>query len=192
MRTNAYGTENLVEAANISKVRVFYISSLAAREPVTQYGKTKLLGEEYVRKTRTGFNILKLSMTFGYSPNIQNDRPFNRIVSTLREGIPDHYDNTWRFPPTFLRHVSETIQALLANKIENETISVVIPELKSMYEIASDILKPFGKIVRPDYRTKNKSKIESLPQPSGFELPRYSYEEMIRAITQEIKEKILT
>jgi dTDP-4-dehydrorhamnose reductase len=190
--TNAHGTKNLVEAANTSKARVFYISSLAAIEPMTQYGKTKLMGEEYVKKTRIGYNILRLSMTFGYSPNTQNDRPFNRIVNTLREGKPTYYDNTWKFPPTFLRHVSETIQVLLGEKIENKTIAIVIPELKSMYEIASDILKPFGKIVRPNCRTKKWRKIESLPTPSGLELPRYSYEEMIQAITQEIKEKILT
>jgi dTDP-4-dehydrorhamnose reductase len=189
---NAQGTANLVEAANACKVKIFYISSLGAVEPVSQYGKTKLMGEEYVKETRMGYNILRLSMTFGYSPNTQNDRPFNRIVRTLREGKPTSYDNTWKFPPTYLRHVSETIQALLQGKIENKTIVVAIPELKSMYEIASDILKPFGKIIMPNYKAKKWMEVERLPEPSGLELPRYSYDEMIQAVTQEIKEKIMT
>jgi dTDP-4-dehydrorhamnose reductase len=190
--TNASGTENIVEAANMNNAKIIYISSLGAIEPITQYGKTKLIGEAYVKNARMGYNILRLSVTFGYSPNMHNDRPFNRIIRTLREGKPISYDNAWRFPPTYLWHVSATIQVLLKKKIENRTIAVAIPELKSMYEIASDILRPFGKSVEPNEGGKMGRKVEKLPESSGLEFPTCSYEEMIQAITQEIKKNVLT
>ena len=186
--TNASGTENVVEAANMNNAKIIYISSLGAIEPVTLYGKTKLIGEGYAKNTRMGYNILRLSVSFGYSPNTHNDRPFNRIIRTLREGKPISYDNAWKFPPTYLRHVSATIQVLLEKKIENRTIAVAVPELKSMYGIASDILKPFGKAIEPNDGGKMGRRVENLPESSDLEFPMCSYKEMIQAITQEIKE----
>ncbi len=188
--TNASGTENIVAAANINNSKMVYLSSLGVTEqPATQYGKTKLIGEEHVRNVQRGYNILRLSVTFGYSPNTRSDRPFNRIINTLREGKPISYDNTWKFPPTYLRHVSATIQMLLEKRIENRTITVAIPELKSMYEIASDILKPFGKNIEPNNR--GKEKVEKFPEPNDFEVPTCSYKKMIKAITQELRENSL-
>jgi len=189
--TNVNGTENIVDAANKNGAKIMYISSFGAIEPVTHYGKTKLLGEGHAKNTRTGYNILRLSVTFGYSPNTHNDRPFNRIIRTLREGKPISYDNAWKFPPTYLRHVSATIQVLLEEKIENRTIAVAIPELKSMYEIASDILKPFGKTIEPNDVGKMGRRVEKLPDSSDLDFPMCSYKEMIQAITQEIKENVL-
>ncbi|MCD4844064.1 MAG: sugar nucleotide-binding protein [Methanosarcinales archaeon] len=186
--TNASGTENVVEAANMNNAKIIYISSLGAIEPVTQYGKTKLIGEGHAKNARMGYNILRLSVTFGYSTNTHNDRPFNRIIRTLREGKPISYDNAWKFPPTYLRHVSATIQVLLEKKIENRTIAVAVPELKSMYEIASDILKPFGKAIEPNDGGKMGRRVENIPESSDLEFPMCSYKEMIQAITQEIKE----
>jgi dTDP-4-dehydrorhamnose reductase len=189
---NASGTRNIVEAANLSNAKIMYISSLGAIEPVTEYGKTKLMGEQYTKNARMGYSILRLSVTFGYSPNTHNDRPFNRIIRTLREGVPISYDNTWKFPPTYLGHVTSSIQVLLEKKTENKTIALAIPELKSMYEIASDILKPFGKVIQPSDRGKMWREVERLPESSELELPRCSYAEMIQAITQEVKERLLT
>lgn len=186
--TNAYGTENVVEAANMNNAKIIYISSLGAVEPVTLYGKTKLMGEGHVKNTRMGYNILRLSVSFGYSPNTHNDRPFNRIIRTLREGKPISYDNSWKFPPTYLGTVSATILVLLEKRIENRTIAVAVPELKSKFEIASDILKPFGKAIEPKDGGKMERRVEKLPESSDLEFPKCSYKEMIQAITQEIKE----
>lgn len=188
---NTCGTANVVQAANTNDAQIIYISSLGAIEPVTHYGKTKSMGEEHVKNTRMGYDILRLSVTFGYSPNTHNDRPFNRIVRTLMEGDPIYYDDAWKFPPTYLRHVSATIQVLLEKRIRNRAIAVIVPEVKSKYEIASDILKPFGKAIEPTYKDTMERSVEKLPELGGLEFPVCSYREMILAIRQEIKMHVL-
>lgn len=186
--TNAYGTENVVEAANMNNSKIIYISSLGAIGPSSLYGKTKLIGERHVKNTRMRYNILRLSVTFGYSPNTHNDRPFNRIIKTLREGKPIYYDNSWSFPPTYLGNVSDTILVLLKKKINNKTINIAISELKSKFEIASDILKPFGKVIKPKDGNMIKKRIEKLPESNDKEFPNCSYKEMIQKIINEIKD----
>jgi dTDP-4-dehydrorhamnose reductase len=183
---NFEGTKNVVTAANMINSKVVYVSTLGVNQnPPTLYGKTKLMGERYIQKVRTGYNILRLSMTFGYSPNLSNDRPFNRIIKTLRTGQPNSYDSSWRFAPTYLRDVSQTIQMLVEEKVRNKILTVAIPELKSTFEIASDILKPFGRTVKPE--NTNRDKFGELPELNDIPLPISSYHTMIRAITRDIQ-----
>lgn len=183
--TNSAGTEHVVEAANLCGARVMYVSSLGALEPHTVYGETKFMGEESAKHARVGYSILRLSVTFGCSPNTRNDRPFNRILRTLSEGQPVLYDNTWRFRPTYLQHVSATIRALLERRIDGRTVTIVVPELKSMFEIASDILRPFGKTVMAV--EQNEARVEDVREPMVSGLPTCSYSEMIDGITREIR-----
>ncbi len=183
---NFEGTKNVVVAANSINSRVIYVSTLGVKEdPPTQYGKTKLMGERYIRKVRAGYNILRLSMTFGYSPNFSNDRPFNRIIKTIQTGQPSSYDNTWKFAPTYLRDISTAIQMLIEKEIQSRILTVAIPELKSTFEIASDILRPFGRTVRPENNCKEK--LDEIPEPNDIQLPISSYQTMIHAITSEIR-----
>lgn len=191
-RTNAIGTENVLDAANRNDSKIIYISSLGVIDPVNQYGKTKLIGEGYIKNAQMGYNILRLSVTFGYSPNILNDRPFNRIIRTLKQGRPTLYDNSWKFSPTYIGHVSVAIEVLLEKKIAKRTLAIAVPELKSMYEIASDILKPFGKTIKPSKGCKIGRRVEKIPELNSIEFPVCSYTEMIRAITQEIMDNVLT
>lgn len=183
---NSHGTRNLVDAANRNNAQMLYISSLGAVDPVTTYGKTKLSAEEFVKETQAGYTIIRLSVTYGYSPNTLNDRPFNRILRTIREGIPLSCDDSWKFQPTYLHHVSIVVQKLLEKQMENKTIVVVVPERKSMFEVASDILKPFGKTVIPKKVNRAHSSADEQEQPICAGFPRFTYEEMLRGITAEI------
>ena len=191
IETNVNGTKNVLEAANANNARIIYISTLGAIEPITLYGKTKHLGEEIVKKAEIGYNILRLSVSFGYSPNTYNNRPFNRILKTLIEGKPIYYDNSWKFPPTYLGIVSDTILFLLKKKINNRTIAIAIPELKSKFEIASDILKPFGIDIKPKDEDVIERRIEKIPESNDKDFPNCSYQEMIQKIINEIKDNDL-
>ena len=82
-KINANGTKNIVNAANKVNAKVIYISSFAAINPDTIYGKTKLAGEKAVKKTTAGFIILRPSLIIGFSPNTANDRPFNRLLKNI-------------------------------------------------------------------------------------------------------------
>ena len=186
LAVNFEGTKNVVTAANMINSKILYVSTLGVnQDPPTPYGKTKFMGERYIQKVRAGYNILRLSMTFGYSPNLSNDRPFNRIIKTLRTGQPSSYDSSWRFAPTHLRDISQTIQMLVEENIQNKILTVAIPELKSTFEIASDILKPFGRTVNPENTDKNK--FGEFPELNDISLPISSYHTMIRAITSDIQ-----
>lgn len=183
---NAEGTQNIVESANSIGARIIYLSSLGAVGPITQYGKTKLLGEKYVKQTAAGFDILRLSMVFGLSPNIANDSPFGKIIRTLKTGIPICYDATWKFPPTYLSNISIISGLLLKQEPKNEITTIAIPELKSKYEIASDVLRPFGKVVKPNYAEIIGRRQEELPKPNEFKLSICTYSDMIQALISEL------
>ena len=185
--TYVSGPRNIVDAANANEAMVFYLSSFGTLDPVTVYGKTKLEAEKHVMKSKTGYNILRLSVAYGVSPNTENDRPFNRILRTIREGKPLACDNIWKFSPTYLGHVSSTIQTLLSRGINGKAIGIAVPELKSMYQVASDILGAFGMKAQPtDLKlvTRRAEQVPLLKNHHG--LPVCSYEKMVRAITKEI------
>ena len=95
----------------------------------------------------------------------------------------------WKGTPTYLRDISTTVQILIEKEIQNRILTVAIPELKSTFEIVSDILKPFGRTVRPENNCKEK--LDEIPEPNDIQLPISSYHTMIRAITSEIRKNHL-
>jgi len=186
-KINVFGTKNIVKSSNKINAKIIYISSLGAVKPTTLYGRTKLQGEKIVKDNNNGYIILRLSVTFGYSPNIYNNRPFNRIIRTLQCGEPHNYDNSWRFPPTYIGDVTKTLLKILNGHINNRTIPIAIPKLKSKYEIATDVLKPFGKKVTPMNNNTEEQK-EKIPEEVMKNSSICSYDKMIQKIINEIIE----
>lgn len=187
---NETATKAIVESANDIHAKIIYISSFTAINPVNVYGKTKHLSEEHIKETKAGYAILRPSIIFGFSPNITNDRPFNRILKNLDEKTPAIYDTSWKFQPTYIGQISEIIKHVIDQNIVNKTIPIAISEIKSRYDIAKDILQAFGIEVTPaDLHDQTPSSITdlSLLQPLG--LPQYTYQEMIEKIIKEIQHR---
>lgn len=190
-KINEQGTRNVVDAANLIKAKVVYISTFAAIVPVNVYGKTKLAGEELVKNVENGFIILRPSLIIGFSPNTTNDRPFNRILKNIDEKISVIYDTSWKFHPTWLGHISEVIQVLIKKNITNEIIPISVPELKSRFDIAKDILSYFNIQVKPKDE-KDETPIINERQDNKLKelgLPQYKYSEIITKIIKEIKDR---
>jgi dTDP-4-dehydrorhamnose reductase len=186
---NEGGTKNAVEAANAVNAKVIFISSFAAINPTTLYGKTKLAGEEAARGTKAGFVVLRPSLIIGLSPNTANDRPFNRILKNITEKTPAVYDTSWKFQPTSLSHLSEVVQKAIEGGITNETIPVFVPELKSRFDIARDILAPFGIEAAPkDAKDRSPVTIEKEDTLKRLGLPTYTYAEMIAGVKTEVSD----
>ncbi len=186
---NEDGTKYIVEAANKVNSKVIYISSFAAINPTIFYGETKLHGEDFVKKTKSGFNILRPSLIVGYSPNTTNDRPFNRLLKNLNEHTPAIYDLSWKFQPTYLRHISEIIQKLIKLNIGNKIIPIAVPEVKSRFDLAKDILTPFNiEVQSEDKQDKSPVFTENLSILKELNLPEYTYSKMIDNIIQELKD----
>ena len=190
---NQSGTKYIVDSANAVNSKVILISSFAVANTDSLYGRTKIASEQYVKEVKAGYVILRPSLIVGFSPNTVNDRPFNRFLRNITEGIPAVYDTSWKFQPTWLRHLEEVIEAILEQGIINETIPVSVPELKNKYEIAKDILPQFNIDVSPeDKHDPTPTFSETLDKLEELKLPKYTYNEMIQGIVQEIKDYLKT
>ncbi len=66
-KVNVEGTLNIVEAAKSAKVRhfVFISSILAAYPETTAYGRSKLAGEEIVKRSGIPYTIFRVSLVYG-------------------------------------------------------------------------------------------------------------------------------
>lgn len=186
---NATGTKNVVDAADAVDAKVIYISSLSAMVP-TIYGKSKLAGEKFVEKAKAGFVILRPALIIGFSPNTTSDRPFNRLLKNLDEGMPAVYDTSWRFQPTWLGHISEVIQMIIKKDITGETIPIAVPEFKNRFEVARDILSHFDVEVTPK-DLSDTTPVITVKQDKLKELglPAYDYSEILAKIIKEIEQR---
>lgn len=187
-RINEGGAKNVTDAANSVGARVILISSTAAARPINIYSRSKLAQEGHARNCGAGHLILRPALIIGYSPNTANDRPFNRLLKNLRDGAPAVYDTSWKFEPTWVGHISEVILGSIKSGIWNCTIPVVVPVLKSRYDIARDILGPFGVEVKP----RNDEDATPIIQEGddalmAHGLPRYTYGQIIERIISEIR-----
>ncbi|MBI4100294.1 sugar nucleotide-binding protein [Candidatus Microgenomates bacterium] len=189
---NQESTKFIVRSANEYGAKVVLVSSFAAIHPHNIYSNTKRQSELYVQDTERGYVILRPSLIIGFSPNTVNDRPFNRILKNLDQKTEAVYDTSWEFQPTYLRHISEIIKCVLERPIVNEIIPIAVPELKSRYDIANDILSEFNIEVRPiDKHDTEPIETDNLEKLKSLHLPEYSYDGMIGNIVEEIKNRKL-
>lgn len=188
---NQTATKYILDATNSINGKLIYISSLAAVNPTNLYGETKLASENISKNAENGFLILRPSLILGYSPNTVNNRPFNRILKNIDEGNPAIYENAWNFQPTYIKHISEVIDACIEKNIWNKTIPIIVPEMTTRYGSAKDILKPFGIEVKIDESSKPYFKDFEIKTDVLEELglPIYSYSKMIESIISEIKKR---
>lgn len=187
---NQKSTESIVNVANEIGAKVILLSSFVAIQPTNIYAETKVASEEMVKKTKNGYIILRPSLIIGFSPNTTNDRPFNRILKNLDEGSEAVYDTSWKFQPTYLGHISEVIEKVLEQNILNETIHIAVNDLKSRYDIAKDILEPFGiPVSSVDNHDTSPVTTDNLERLEQLHLPGYSYEEIIEKIVYEIRHR---
>ncbi len=189
---NQKSTESIVESANKIGAKIILLSSFIAKNPINVYGETKAASEQFVKNTKAGFIILRPSLIIGFSPNTVNDRPFNRILKNIDEKTEAIYDVSWKFQPTYIRQISEIIEALIKKDILNKTIPIAVKELKTRYDIANDILGAFDIKVTPIDKHDNETVIkEDLHELKELNLPEYSYAEVIKRCILEIKDRNL-
>jgi len=188
---NQTASQYLVDSANNVGSKIIYISTMGAINPINLYGKTKLASENIIKTAKNGYLILRPSLILGYSPNITNDRPFNRLLKNLDEKTLAIYDTSWKFQPTFIGHISEVIESAINQKIINQSIVIAVPEMKSRFETAYDILTPFGITVTPVDEKDSTFEIfeDDLSELKELNLPKLSYDQMIKKIIEEIRQR---
>jgi dTDP-4-dehydrorhamnose reductase len=188
---NETATESVVSAAGDVNVKVIFFSSFSATDTSNVYGRTKAESEKIV-KAMDNWIILRPSLIIGYSPNTTNDRPFNRFLKNIDEKKPAVYDTSWKFQPSYLGHISEVIALVIDKEINAQTIPIAVPDLKSRFDIARDILTEFNIEVTPeDKQDKTPVLKDDLSKLRELGLPIYKYDEVIKNCIEEIKHRDL-
>lgn len=191
IKLNENSTEYIVEAANNVGAKVIFISSQAANNPDNIYGKLKVKSEEMVKGVKAGYLILRPSLMVGFSPNTTNPRPFNRILSCLdnRSTICE-FDISWKLQPSYVGHLSQAIDKVIQRDLWNKTIPVFINEVVTQFQLARDILQPFGVSVKEvDQHMDIPLSPEDLIDMNNLGLTPNTYKEMVELIVDEIKNR---
>ncbi len=186
---NESATKSVVDAAKAVNAGVIFISSFAAMDTSSVYGRTKAESEQTVQEMDS-WVILRPSLVIGYSPNTANDRSFNRLLKNIDEGTPAVYDTSWKFQPSYSRHISEIITLIIDSGINAQTIPIAVSALKSRFDVARDILTEFNIEVTPeDKQDKTPVLEDDLSKLKELGLPLYEYDEVIRACVEEIRHR---
>lgn len=189
---NTEATEVIVKHANTLNSSLIYISSFTAAKPTSVYSQSKQISEEIVKDTMDSWLIIRPSLIIGYSPNTKNDRPFNRLLNNIDNNTPAVYDNYWKFYPTYIGHISEVVTYAIQNNFFNYTVPVAIDELKSRYDIARDILGPYGIKTKPmDSKDDSPIITQDVSMMRSFGVSPYTYSGVIRRIHEEINNRNL-
>lgn len=190
-KLNENSTEYIVEAANNIGAKVVFISSQAANNPDNIYGKLKVKSEEMVKEVTSGYLTLRPSLMVGFSPNTTNPRPFNRILSCLdNRSVIGEFDTSWKLQPSYVGHLSQAIDKVIQRDLWNKTIPVFINEIVTQYQLAYDILEPFGVSIKEvDQHMDIPLSPENLTDMNGLELMPNSYKDMVKLIVEEIKNR---
>lgn len=187
---NETATTYLVNEANRINAKFIYISGSVAALNNNAYARSKSAANAIVESMAHDYIILKPHTVIGWSPNETNDRMMNRFLKNLDANISAEYDTSWQFQPTYLHHMSEVIDGIIRQDIKNETIQVMVPVMKTRYDLAKDLLTPFGlEVTSKDLGDFRPPIHETEDQLKKFHLPTYTYPEIVSAIIEEIKQR---
>lgn len=185
---NKTATDHVVTQANQAGAAVIFISSQAAKDTGNIYGKLKHESEETVKRAQHGYLILRPGWIVGMSPNTTNDRPFNRILRCLEDRSKTaEFDTSWHLRPTYVGHLASISDHVITHGSWNQTIPVLMPQTTTAYDIARDILTPFGVIVHPINTHMDMPQDHDTTDMEVFNLHPRTYQEMITTIIEEIR-----
>jgi NADH dehydrogenase len=142
--TNVSGTQNLVDACAFAGVkRLIYISSCTASADGGGYARSKLEGEECVKKSGLQWLILRPSEVYGQEAG----DTINHLIHWVRRFpfVPVIGTGQARLSPVYIDDVvSAMAQAISDEKLVNETINLAGPEEFTFDELVDRIAKIFG------------------------------------------------
>lgn len=192
-KINVEGTRNVAEAAKAAGATLIYISTDYVfdgkkkegmyqvddtRNPLSEYGRTKLLGEKAVQETMDDYYIIRTSWVFGiYGHN---------FIYTMQKLAKTHdrltVVNDQFGRPTWTRTLAEFMVFVIEKKAPFGIYHLSNENSCSWYEFAKEILKDTDvevapvtseeypqKATRPQYSIMDLSKAKGL----GFEIPTW-------------------
>lgn len=202
---NVKGTENVAKAAEAVGATLVYISTDyvfdgtlkdgeyatdARTNPLNEYGRTKLAGEQAVQKYMSKYYIIRTSWVFGkYGHN---------FVFTMQKLAQTHPKltivNDQYGRPTWTRTLAEFMTYVVAKKSEFGIYHLSNDNACTWYEFAKEILKDTDvdvqpvasdqfpqKATRPQYSVMDLSKAKA----TGFDIP--TWEEALEMMLESVE-----
>lgn len=154
---NVEGTKNIVEGALSIRARLIFTSSNAIYDgvkfpfneestpnPIDVYGKTKVEGEELIKKSGVDYVILRLMTMYGWSNPEERTNPVEWIVRKLEKKekinlVGDIYNNH-----LWAGQAAEVIWKVIVNDIKGKTYNIAGRDCISRYELGLRVAKIFG------------------------------------------------
>lgn len=180
---NETGTKHIAEAAKSIKAKVVYISTDYVFDgskpggsyleddktnPINEFGKAKLLGEEAIQKELSDFYIVRGSWLFGTHGN-------NFVNSTLAlsetfDTIPAVIDRIGC--PTWTRSLAEFMLYLVENDCEYGIYHFSNAETCNRFEFAAEILKETKAMADPIKASQYLPYIAKRPENTTMDLSK--------------------
>lgn len=148
-RINAGGTRNVVNAAKAAGVkRLVYVSSISVTYPVlTEYGKSKLAGESFVKDSGLQWTIVRPTLVIS-SPIGTGGIEFNMFVSYVKR-FPVYLmpggGKCLKRPVKSIDLVKGIALAGLSERAVGKTYALAGETVLSMADMAKAVLKQAGK-----------------------------------------------
>ncbi|CAA0169406.1 SDR family oxidoreductase [Tenacibaculum maritimum] len=198
----AYSEENGTHLIHISTDFIFdgkkgYYKETDLANPLSYYGKSKLISEEVLKKSSVDFTILRTILVYGKV----FDMTRNNIVLWVRKMLEEKKEITivndqFRMP-TYV----EDLAMACKKAIDNKTLGVFnisSKELLSIYEIARQIADVFGldkTLIKP-ISTETLNQVAPRPAKTGFDLAKTNKElgifpKVFKEDLQRFKEKLM-
>lgn len=153
---NYSGTKHIVDTSKKIDAMLIYISTdlvfdgtkgnYSEREtprPLSQYGKSKLAAENYIKSYSSRYCIIRPSLIYGWSLN-SSETFVEKILKSLQhgnsyKGFVDEYRN-----PIYVKNLCKIILTLAKRLKFNELFHICGPERLSRYDIALRTCNVFG------------------------------------------------
>lgn len=151
-KVNFLGTKTIVDSVKGKDVKLVFLSSDYVFDgkkgdykeedetiPTTQYGKSKKLAEDYIKKELDNYIIVRTANVYGNN----GSSFFNFLMNNFKNGSQvEVFDNVF-FTPTYIVSFMENIDLLLSQDFKG-TIHVTGSDIVSRYQFASMLAKAYG------------------------------------------------
>jgi len=132
---------NLCNEYNVE--HFIHLSALGIEQAIDSlYAKSKLNGEEFIRKNFKVATILKPSVVYSVDDNFTTN--FMSILNIL-PFFPLYYNGETKFMPIYCSDLTEIIYQVISKNITATTIECIGPEIISLKEILQRLLKIIDK-----------------------------------------------
>ncbi len=153
--TNVSGTQNVIDGCKKTNTKIVYFSTSAVFDgkktkysetdetcPVNNYGITKVLSEELIKKSELPFLIIRTDQPYNWTETWQRKNSIIRIIDNLKNNNFFNEITNWYNTPTYIPDMVNSIMKLIQ---QNSTgiYHVVNSDFLSRYDCAILVAEVF-------------------------------------------------